>query len=62
MSTFKVKGQLAFACDGCPETIEPESQSFSEGWAEAKEKGWVCFSKRGGGFEHYCPSCKEDLG
>lgn len=61
MTSHQVKGgSVAFSCDGCPETEEPEADDFKEAWAELREKGWVTFQIRGGSWAHYCPACAED--
>lgn len=58
MTTERIKGQLSFVCDssGCSEFFEPSTNDFEDGWAEAKEQGWVA-SKSGKEWFHKCPTC-----
>lgn len=64
MTTQKIKDQITFSCDKCPEVYEParlglgsEPREWSEVWEDAKRAGWRAL-KNGSEWEHLCPSCE----
>jgi hypothetical protein len=60
MTTHRIKGEIAFSCDHCTETVTPTHQeNFTTAWAEAHAAGWRAVKKRWGVFEHHCPDCAE---
>jgi hypothetical protein len=60
MTTERIKGSVAFSCDNCSETIQPECQDdFGSAWQEAFENGWRCF-QAGDEWQHHCPACCEE--
>lgn len=55
MSLERIKGKVAFECDGpgCHEGIETGEGDLSEAVQEAKREGWRIL-KRGNTFKHFC--------
>jgi hypothetical protein len=58
------KGQIAFSCDRCPETYEPEllgvgsvQREWVDVWQDAKAAGWRARTNPAGQWEHICPNC-----
>ncbi len=69
MSTEKIVAGTRFNCDGgdrglfkCRTNYESDHSSWRDAWQEAKSYGWVTYRNNDGEWEHYCPSCKKDLG
>lgn len=62
MSVERSGRGIAFSCDRCPESFEPdEPGDFTEVWAAAKVDGWRARQTRAGKWEHLCPGCvRED--
>jgi len=62
MTAHNVKGEFAFSCDQCSESITPNGQtSFGEAWAEARAAGWRAEKLQWGEWEHFCPVCVEKV-
>lgn len=60
MSVERNAGSIAFSCDSCPESFEPEEdRDFGAAWAEAKSTGWKAYQFKGV-WQHRCPGCDED--
>jgi hypothetical protein len=58
MTSHNIKGEFAFSCDGCSETITPSHQDdLRTAWIEALRAGWTSKKINWGRFEHYCPDC-----
>lgn len=57
MSTDRIKGKIAFLCDGadCSEGLETDHAEFAEALEQAKEEGWLV-RKRGETWMHFCSS------
>lgn len=49
MSTERIKGKVAFICDGnkCPEGIETDCGDFHEALERAKSEGWLIEMRKG---------------
>lgn len=63
MSHERRSGMNVFNCDGagCNKNYDGDG-SFVEVWNEAKADGWVSAPMYPEGWEHYCPTCKKELG
>ena len=55
---------LVFECDECGQYEEGlDPHNFVGEWEELKAtKGWRCFPKDGGGWNHFCRDCVKDWG
>jgi hypothetical protein len=61
---------VRFDCDGgvnargirCRANYEAERRFLADAWAEAKTAGWVNTRDGDGAWQHYCPTCKKELG
>jgi hypothetical protein len=60
MTTQRIKGEIAFSCDLCPDTFESGTRDWADAWRAAKEKGWQAIRTEKG-FEHVCRSCGSEL-
>lgn len=69
MSVEQEKSLTRFTCNGgrdrrgvlCRMNYEGVD-GFSSAWAEAKVHGWVNAQTSDGEWQHFCPSCKRELG
>lgn len=59
MTTHRIRGRVAFSCDGCPETHESETDVFRDALEEARAAGFVVAEVRGE-YHHYCAACAKE--
>lgn len=61
MSLEREKGtrHVQFACDGCPEALDTETDDFGEARAAMKRAGWTT-TKVGSDWLHHCRDCSEE--
>lgn len=58
MTSHRIKGEFAWSCDGCTESITPTQQTdFGAAWEEARGLGWRAIKHGWGDYEHRCPEC-----
>jgi hypothetical protein len=55
MSSERIKGKIAFTCDGihCHEAIETEHHDFGIALASIKDDGWIV-KRIGAAYQHFC--------
>lgn len=56
MSTDRIKGKIVFACDGCDDHLETETDDFAEAGEVRRAAGWSA-RKHGDAWEHFCREC-----
>jgi hypothetical protein len=61
MTGHRIKNNVAFSCDDCPETYESDTDVLRDAWAEAQSAGWTSYQYKGSWF-HRCEDCSSKQG
>lgn len=56
MSAHRIKGEVSFSCDECPETLETEKTNFDAALRVLERAGWKLL-RRNRQWENMCPAC-----
>jgi len=60
MTLQRIKGSIAFSCDKCSESFEPEEPTADAraAWQQAADEGWIVRWPKPGEPRHLCPNCQ----